>query len=50
MSRSRSGGPGATHTEAIRPDLQGRPYSALAALPPPPGVNTPHTGSIGKRR
>jgi hypothetical protein len=37
------------HTEAIRTDLQGRAYSAVAAMPPPPSINLPHTGSIGHR-
>jgi hypothetical protein len=35
-------------TEAISANLQGR--DDLLALPPPPGVKTPHTGSIGKPR
>jgi hypothetical protein len=35
-----------SHTEAIRADLQGRTYSAVAAMPPPPSIKLPHTGSI----
>jgi hypothetical protein len=38
------------HTEAIRADLQGRAYSAVAAMPPPPSIELPHTGTIGKPR
>lgn len=38
------------HTEAIRADLQGRTYSAVAAMAPPPSINTPHAGSIRRRR
>jgi hypothetical protein len=34
------------HTEAIRADLQGRAYSALAAMPRPPKLDLPTTGSI----
>ena len=37
-------------TEEIRTDLQSRDFSELVVLPPPPGIQTPHTGSIGKRR
>ena len=39
-----------TRTEAIRADLQARGYDALMAMPPPPVGNTPHAGSIRKRR
>jgi hypothetical protein len=38
------------HTEVIRANLQGRDYDDLMAMPPPPGINTPHTGSITRRR
>jgi hypothetical protein len=34
----------------IRANLQGRDYDDLVALPPPPGVKTPHAGSIRRRR
>jgi hypothetical protein len=34
------------HTDAIRDDLQGRTYSALAAMPRPPKVDLPTSGSI----
>ncbi len=35
--------------EVIRADLLARDYADLIALPPPMG-NTPHTGSIRRRR
>jgi hypothetical protein len=38
------------HTEAIRADLVARDHNALMAMPPPPVGNTPHTGSIRRRR
>jgi hypothetical protein len=37
-------------TDTIRADFESRDYDALAAMPPPPGIKTPHTGSIGDRR
>ena len=36
-----------TRTEEIRTDLQSRDYTDLVEMPPPPGIQTPHTGSIG---
>lgn len=39
-----------TRTEEIRTDLQSRDYTDLVEMPPPPGIQTPHTGSIGYRR